>query len=395
MPGPLDGFRVIDLTTMIAGPLATMHLGDQGADVIKVEARAGGDFTRGTHHQNANMSAIFLNNNRNKRSITIDLKSAEGVEVFRRLGETSDVIVQNFRPGVVDRLGIGYEDIKKLNPKIIYMSMSGFGEEGPYADKPVYDPLIQALSGLASVQGGSDEVRPRLVRTILPDKLTGLTATQAVTAALLARERTGEGQHIKLSMLASVIAFLWPSDMGGQTFIDKTVEQSRAASFRDLIYETSDGYMSVSIMQNKHWAALCNAFDKPEWLEDERFKTPGLRDLNANDRLDLTQSVLITRTTDEWLEMLDKAGIPCAPVLTRSQMINHPQILANDVLVETVHPVAGNLRQARVPAQFSATPVDDPRGAPLLGEQTDEILADIGYSADQISEMRAGGIAGD
>ncbi len=394
MSGPLEGYRIVDLTTMISGPFATMMLGDQGADVIKVEAPGGGDHVRAGGNRQGGLAASFLNNNRNKRSITIDLKDDRGREVLTRLAAGADVLVQNFRPGVVERLAIGEADIRKVAPNIVYVSISGFGETGPYAAKPTYDPIIQAISGLASVQGGSDANRPRLVRTILPDKLTAVTAAQAITAALLARERTGAGQHVRLSMLDSVIAFLWSSDMGGQTFVGKPVSEQRAASFIDLIYQTKDGHMSVAVMGNHEWAALSRAVGRPEWLEDPRFLTPALRDRNIDDRLSLIQDVLVEATTAEWLERLEAAGVPCAPVLARHQLVAHPQIAASEIIVETDHPAAGRLRQARPAARFEATPSAIRRGAPQLGEHSQEILAEIGLTAAEIEALNAAGVIG-
>src|SRR3954449_11518605 len=247
MPGPLHGYRIVDLTSMISGPLATMILADQGADVIKVENPDGGDHTRAANNRRGGYSASFLNNNRNKRSVALDLKGAAAKQALLRLVATADVFVQNFRPGVADRMGLGEAAIRAVRPDIVYVSISGFGERGPYAQKPVYDPLIQAVSGLATIQAGSDHERPRLVRTIIPDKLTAVTASQAITAALLARERTGEGQHVRLSMLDAVIAFLWASDMGSQTFVGGDFPQQEAASFIDLIYETADDYISAAV----------------------------------------------------------------------------------------------------------------------------------------------------
>src|ERR1700726_4897058 len=232
MPGPLTGYRIVDLTSNVAGPLATMILGDQGADVIKVEAPDGGDATRGGADRRAGFTASFLNNNRNKRSIVLDLKTASGLEAVMRLVAGADVFVQNLRPGVAERLGAGEEAVRAVSPKIVYVSISGFGEKGPYAPKPPYDPVIQGFSGLATIQAGSDEARPRLLRTILPDKLTAITASQAITAALLARERSGEGQHVRLSMLESVLGFMWSSDMGSQTFVgDEPARQEAASAF--------------------------------------------------------------------------------------------------------------------------------------------------------------------
>ena len=238
-------------------------------------------------------------------------------------------------------------------------------------------------------------MRPRLVRTILPDKLTAVTAAQAITAALLARTRTGEGQHVRLSILDSVVAFLWSSDMGSQTFVGKDVSIQRAASFIDLVYETEDGYMSVAVMTDAQWTALSGALGRPEWLEDERFETNELRDLNIDDRLDLIQAELVRRTTAEWVQILDTAGVPCAPVLTRSEMVNHPQIEATGIVVESDHPRAGRLRQTRNAARFSRTVPEHRHGAPTLGEHTDEVLAEVEFSAEEIAGLRAAGVVGE
>jgi crotonobetainyl-CoA:carnitine CoA-transferase CaiB-like acyl-CoA transferase len=395
MPGPLDGFRIIDLTSMLSGPWATMILADQGADVIKVEMPDAGDHTRSLANQRGNMSANFLNINRNKRSITINLKSERGRELLGGLAKTADALVQNFRPGVVDRLGIGEGDIRKIAPNLLYVSISGFGDRGPWAGKPVYDPVIQAMSGLTTVQAGSDTQRPRLVRTVVPDKVSALTAAQAITAGLLARERTGEGQHLKMSMLDAVMAFMWASDMGAQTYVDAQVTDQEAASFIDLIYETKDGFMTVAVMTNKEWQGLAHALDHPEWLEDPRFNSPAARDRHVNDRLVMTQEVLRTRTTAQWMERLEKHDVPCAPALTRSQVLNHPQIIASGTLIEIDHPISGRLRQARPPASFERTPASIRFGAPRLGEHTDEILLEIGYTSTQIESLRGAGVIGE
>src|SRR3954453_2412464 len=299
MPGPLHGYRIVDLTSMISGPYATMILADQGADVIKVENPDGGDHTRAANNRRNGFSASFLNNNRNKRSVALDLKRPAAKQALLRLITTADVFVQNFRPGVAERMGLGEDAVRAAAPRIIYVSISGFGEGGPYAQKPVYDPLIQAVSGLATIQAGSDAERPRLVRTIVPDKLTAVSASQAITAALLARERTGQGQHVRLSMLDAVIAFLWASDMGSQTFVGEDIPQQEAASFIDLIYETATSAISVAVQTNKEWQTLVKALDKPEWLRDPRFLTPALRQRHINDRLQLTQEVLKTRPASE------------------------------------------------------------------------------------------------
>ena len=320
------------------------------------------------------------------------MKSDEGKEILFTLAEGVDVFVQNFRPGVVERLGIGEDEVRAINPNIIYVSISGFGESGPWSHKPVYDPIVQAISGLASIQGGSDEARPRLVRTIVPDKLTGMTSAQAITAALLQRERTGEGQHVRISMLDSVVSFLWSSDMGGQTFVGKEVSNQRAATFIDLIYETKTDYISVSAMSNKQWQALCPALEHPEWLEDERFLNPALRDKNSEQRLQMTQDALLAKSAEEWLDILDSAGVPCAPVLKRKDMIKHPVVTASELIIETEHPIAGSLRQTRPAARFSKAKLEVRRGAPLHGEHNEEILNEIGITATEQSKLRDKGI---
>ncbi|MCH7477390.1 MAG: CoA transferase [SAR324 cluster bacterium] len=395
MPGPLEGFKIIDVSAMLSGPWAADILGDQGAEVIKVETPGSGDHTRRLRNRMGGLTSTFININRSKRSITLNLKSDEGREVLHRLVADADVFLQNFRPGVVERLGIGYDDLRAVNPRLVYVSISGFGEKGPYAGQRVYDPIVQALSGLTTIQAGADNQRPSLVRTVLPDKLTSVTASQAITAALLARERNGTGQHIRLSMLDAVLAFLWVSDMGGQTFVDSPVEPQKAASFIDLIYETREGYMTVSAMGDMEWEGLCRAVGHPEWLEDERFKTPALRDENVNERLELTQSALREKTAREWLDILAEHDVPCAPALTRSEVIEHPQVVASGILMESDHPVAGRLRQTRPAARFEGTPTGTPRGAPRLGEHNAEILRELGYDQEAIDGLRARGAIGD
>ncbi len=393
MAGPFAGVRVIDLTTMISGPLGAMILADQGADVVKIEAPGTGDHSRHVATRRGGFSASFLNNNRNKRSVVLDLKHDLGMAALKRLLAGADVVIQNFRPGVVERLGIGYEDARSLRPDIVYASITGFGEAGPYSGKPVFDPLIQSLSGLTTVQAGSDERRPALVRTILPDKLTGVTIAQAIGAALFARERTGQGQHVRLSMLDAVIAFLWSSDMGGHTFIGDETEAEAAQSFIDLIYETADGFISVAAFRRADWVKLARACERPEWVDDPRFATSEGLELNKPARLELTQEALRERTTADWIARLDAHDVPCAPVLTRRETIRHPQVVANGIVVETEHPRAGRLRQARSPARFSATPAAHRRGGPGLGEHTREVLSEAGLSGAEIDRLVESGAA--
>ncbi len=392
MPGPLHGFRVVDLTSMISGPLATMTLADQGAEVIKVENPDGGDYVRRAGNRRGDFSAAFLNNNRNKRSLALDLKDPRGVALLLDLVKSADVFVQNFRPGVIERMGLGEDVVRSMRADIVYVSIAGFGFEGPYASRPVYDPLIQAVSGLATIQAGSDEARPRLVRTIVPDKVSALVAAQAITAALLSRSRDGVGQHVRLAMLDAIVAFLWQSDMGAQTLVDANIPQQSAASFIDLIYETATGYISVAVMSDREWRALCRALETPQWLDDPRFVSPALRDRNIDARLEIIQERLLSRPAVEWLARLEAEGVPCAPVLTRNEMIEHPQVIANELVQIYEHPQAGAVRQTRPPARFSVTQSGIRHGAPMLGEDSEAILTELGVEKSQIAALAQAGV---
>lgn len=387
--GPLEGVRVLDLTSMISGPVATMMLGDQGADVIKVEP-PGGDLVRNLGPNRAGFTASFVSSNRSKRSLVLDLKSTEGLAALKRLIPTADVFVQNFRPGAIERMGLGESVVRALRNDIVYVSISGFGETGPYAHKRVYDPVIQALSGLASIQADRDSGRPRMVRTIIPDKTTAVTAAQAITAALFSRERTGKGQHIKLAMLDAMVAYLWPEGMTSLTFVGREVQAARAQIAQDLIFETTDGFITAGAVSDAEWLGMCTALERPQWLDDERFKTAAGRVIHVQARLAMTAEVLKQRSSAEWLTRLDREGVPCAPVLSREQVIEHEQIRVNAMIEEHEHSVAGRIRQPRPAARFSATPARMRRPAPMLGEQSREILEEAGFSAAEIDALISG-----
>ncbi|MBW2242795.1 MAG: CoA transferase [Deltaproteobacteria bacterium] len=392
MSGALDGIRVIDTTTMISGPICTRILADQGADVVKVEAPGVGDLVRVMGARRDGLSATFVTSNRNKRSVVIDLKQKEGLSLLERLVATADVFVQNFRPGAAERMGIGEEALRKIRPDLVYCSISGFGEKGPYAHKRVYDPVVQALSGLAAIQADRDTGRPRMVRLIVPDKLTAITAAQAITAALFHRERTGEGQHLRLAMLDAMVAFAWPEGMAGHTFIGEGQRDRRARYAQDLIFETADGYLTAGAVSDSEWKGLCRAIEHEEWLEDPRFETAAGRIMHAGDRLMMTAEVFRARTTAEWLERLEAEDVPSAPVLSRQDLLTHPQLEANELVVESDHPVAGRMRQARPPERFSATPSSLRRPAPSLGEHTTEIFEELGVDAEDLAALRAQGV---
>ena len=318
-PGPLAGIKIIDLSSVISGPVATVLLSDQGADVIKVEPPQG-DIVRQMGTGGNNLSPPFVTANRGKRSVCINLKEAAGVDVVKKMVATADVFIQNFRLGAIERMGLSYEVLSGINPRLLYVSVSGFGDKGPYAHKRVYDPVIQALTGLPDMQADSDEGRPKMVRTIIPDKVSALTTAQAITAGLLARERgDGQGEHIKVAMVDATIAFLWPEALGGLTIVgnEKNVRTGQLA--QDLIFKTKDGYITCGAVSDSEWQGMCAALDRPDWLNDDRFNTPLGRIKNAKERLDRMSDVLASKTSADWLKRLDDNDVPCAPVLTRGR----------------------------------------------------------------------------
>ncbi|MGR8948544.1 MAG: CaiB/BaiF CoA transferase family protein [Gammaproteobacteria bacterium] len=389
--GPLSGFRVLDLSRVLSGPAATMLLADQGADVIKVEPPEG-EITRGMGTAVGNITAFFLNINRGKRDICINLKSPQGQEIIRRLAATCDVVVQNFRPGVIDEMGLGYEALSEINSRLVYVSISGFGRHGPYAHKRVYDPVIQALSGITDIQADYDERRPRMMRTVIPDKTTALTAAQAITAALLARERTGKGQHVELNMLDATIAFMWPEGMMRLTVVGDEPDGEIGQIAQDLVYKTTDGHITVAAMSNDQWSGACRAMEKPEWIDDERFNTTAKRFDNIKIRLQLTSEIIGTNSSEHWLKKFDDEGVPCAPILSRLGMLSHDQIIANGIVQTYEHPVLGEVRQPRPAARLDEMEESPSPIAPSLGEHNVEVLEELGYASDEIAKLKKTGI---
>ncbi|MCB1685429.1 MAG: CoA transferase [Pseudomonadales bacterium] len=384
--GPLNGIRVVDLTSMISGPVATMILADQGADVIKVEPPSG-DLVRYMGPNREGLSSGFISANRSKRSLVVDLKTSAGMAVVKKLIATADVFVQNFRPGAIERMGLGEGVVRGLREDIVYVSISGFGETGPYAHKRVYDPVIQALSGLADIQKDGETGRPKMVRTIIPDKTTALAAAQAITAALFARERGAGGQHVKLAMLDAMVAYLWPEGMSGFTFVGTEVKAARAQLAQDLIFQTLDGYITAGAVSDAEWQGMCRALEQPEWLEDARFRTANDRIINVRERLAMTGEVLATRSSAEWLDRLDAEGVPCGPVLQRHEVFVQEQIRINGTVSEYDHPVAGRIRQPRPAAQFDKTPASMTRHAPTLGEHTAQLLEELGFDPGTLRDL--------
>jgi crotonobetainyl-CoA:carnitine CoA-transferase CaiB-like acyl-CoA transferase len=386
MAGPLDGIRVIDLTTVVSGPVCTMILADQGADVIKIEP-PGGDIARRTSGD-GEFTAMFVSSNRGKRSLALDLKQPAALEALRRLIATADVLVQNFRPGTMERLGLGEPAMRAGNPGLIYVSISGVGDTGPYVKKRVYDPIIQSLSGLADVQANQTTGRPQMIRTIVADKTTAVYAAQAVCAALVAKSRTGQGQHIRLSMLDTMVAFLWPEAMTQYTIVGRE-NAPQPAPRPDLIFQTLDGYITVGSLSDAEWRGLCGVIAHPEWIDDPRFRTPSARSLNAAERLTLVGEILATRQSQDWLDRLDAADVPCAPVLRRGDVMHNEQVINNELIELMSQPTLGTIRQARPAARFDLTPARIAGPAPRIGEHTDAILAEAGYSTAEIEMLKS------
>ncbi len=377
--GPLTGLKVLDLTGMVSGPVAAMMLADQGAEVIKVEPLTG-ELVRHMAAPHNGVNPVFFSCNRGKKSIALDLKTEEGKKILLRLASEADVFMQNFRPGAIDRMGFGEEVIRKLNPKIIYVSISGFGNRGPYANSRVYDPVIQALSGATDIQADRDTGRPKMFRIIIADKVTALTAAQAVAAALYAREKHGTAQHIELSMLDCMISFFWPEGMAGIVFAENEIDVRKLQGSQDLIYKAKDKYITAGAVSDAEWQGMCKALNREDLVDDERFASPAGRVANAQIRKEITGEEIAKWNSSEILERLQAEGVPSAPLLDRMELLDNEQILANESIQRINIDGFGEVRQARPAARFSKTPTKLSRPAPKLGEHTHEVLSDIGIN---------------
>jgi len=389
MTGPLQGVRVLDFTGVVSGPLATMFLADQGADVIKIEP-LGGDITRRSRKaidQAGEFSALFISSNRGKRSLSVDVKSPAGLEVVMKLLGSADVLVQNFRPGAMERLGLGAQQLAELYPRLIYASISGVGDSGPYEKKRVYDPIVQALSGFADIQRDPLTKRPRMIRTIVADKTTAVFCAQAISSALYARERTGKGQHVKVAMLDVMLAHLWPEGMMQYTVVGAEATTSDPNDRPDQVFETTDGYITVGTISDSEWGGFCVAAEQPALKDDPRFSSAGARFLNATERLNLMAELIKPRSTADWLGRLDAADVPNAPILRREQIVDNEQIVARQLIAEFEHPNVGRVRQPVPAARFEGTPSSIHGPAPRVGEHSAEVLLELGYTKDEIEGM--------
>jgi crotonobetainyl-CoA:carnitine CoA-transferase CaiB-like acyl-CoA transferase len=387
MPGPLEDVRVIDLTTMVAGPLAAMMLADQGAEVIKVESPAGDLMRRFAFGRNG-MSASFLSCNRNKRSLCIDVKTSEGLHIVSKLIASADVLMHNFRPGTAERIGLGENEVRGIRQDIVYVSISGFGESGPYSKQRAYDPVIQALSGLAEIQRDRDTGRPRMVRTIIADYTTALTAAQAITAALFARQRTGIGQHVRLAMLDAMIAYLWPEAMPSLTFVGEERDPSDGELGPDLVFATQDRYITAGALSDDEWAGMCRALNREDLIDDPRFKTARDRAVNAVERREIMTAELEKWLASEILPRLLANDVPSGPVVSRFELLSDPQVRENHIFEEHEDALFGKIRQPRPAARFDRTPSAIRKLAPMLGGDNEMILRELGYSSDDVDRLK-------
>ena len=377
--GPLEGVKVLDLTSMVSGPMAAMMLADQGAEVIKIEPTHGEQLRHMAAPHNG-VNPAFYSCNRGKKSLAIDLKSEEGKEILLKLVKEADVFMQNFRPGAIERMGFGEDVLREVNEKLINLSISGFGTKGPYSSSRVYDPVIQALSGATDIQADRETGRPQMFRVIVADKVTALTAAQAVSSALYQRERSNIGQHIELSMLESVLAFFWPEGMAGLVYKEKEMDVRKLQGTQDLIYKAKDGYITAGAVSDAEWQGMCNALERQDLIEDERFATSAARVSNSGERKDLTGKEISKWNSEEILARFQEQGVPCAPLLSRMELMSHEQILANESILVSDVDGFGEVRQARPAARFNETPSEISRPAPRLGEHGNEILTELGYS---------------
>ena len=386
----LAGVKVLDLTSMVSGPVAAMMLADQGADVIKVEPTTGEQMRHIGPTVNK-VTAAFFSCNRGKRSIGVDLKSEDGKKILFDLVADADVLIQNFRPGAMERMGFGEPVLRELNPRLIYVSISGFGEEGPYAHKRVYDPVIQALSCATDIQADRATGRPQMFRIIIADKVTAITAAQAISTALYAREKSGEGQHVRLSMLDAMLSLFWPEGMAGLTYADQEFDVRRYQGAMDLIYETQDRFITAGAISDSEWEGMCRALNREDLIDHPNFRTAQGRFTHNSERKEITAEEIKKWSSDEILARFDQEGVPCAPIIDRSELLDHEQVLANGSVDRLHFEEFGEVRQARHPARFDKTPASVSRPAPRLGEHGREVLAALGYDAAAIDALvRAG-----
>ncbi len=391
--GPLDGLRVLDLTTVLMGPYAGQVLGDFGADVIKIESPEGDVVRQIGPARSERMGALYLNSNRSKRNVSLNLKNLKARKVLLRLAETTDVLVTNIRPRAMARLGLSYETVAAANPRIIYAALVGYGQNGPYADRPAYDDLIQG-GACIPYSFMCARARPSYVPAAISDRVVGLAGVNAILAAVFERTRSGKGQKLEVPMFETMVSMIMADHMGGLTFeppVDKGGYPRQLSPDRRP-YQTKDGYVCVLIYNDGHWARFTAALGEPAKLAtDPRFATFGARMAHIDELYAELAKTMLARTTAEWLALFDQADVPAMPMHSFESVMEDPHLVATGFFQTVEHPTEGTIRSMAVPATFSRTPVRVEHPAPRLGENGPEVLAEAGYSADEIADLNASG----
>jgi crotonobetainyl-CoA:carnitine CoA-transferase CaiB-like acyl-CoA transferase len=391
MTGPLHGVKIVEAASVITGPWATSLLADQGASVIKIEAPAG-DIMRASGHLRGGVGSWFVNLNRGKRSIAIDLRTEEGLQIAHALIAEADVFVENWRPGVAARLGLGYDDLVTIKPDIIHASVTGFGETGPLSGARAYDPTVQGRSGIVATQSNDRTDHPEPVRIAISDQVTSLTICQAITAALLARANGAGGQRVHVSMLEASVQFLWPVAMSDHTYIGDDITPGVMYGPTQKYWTTTDGAIMAAVAPDKEWSALCEIAQRPDWRNDERFVDISARLSHFEVLMDVVGEHIATLSTAEAAALFEAADVPYSPAIPRDGLWDEPQIAALGLIDEIDHPHVGRLRRVQPAPDFSATPAVAGAPAPLLGEHTDDVLTEVGFDAASIAAARAAGV---
>lgn len=383
MPGPLSDYRILELTSTVSGPMAAMMLADQGADVIKIESPLIGDTARFMGSSREGMGGMFAVLNRNKRSLVLDLKAEPDMKIFRDLVKSADIVLENYRPGIVHKLGIDYETLREINPRLIYISISGYGQSGPYKNRRVYDPLVQATTGIGHAQGGHE---PTNMATIIFDKVTALTASQVAISALLQREKTGQGQYLPVSMLDSALYYMWPDVMWSRTLLGDGIQHAGELADYFQVFKAKDGHVSIILIRDQDVEVLC-VWRGSQLHLDERFQTFPARLANAAEFKGAIETLLADCTTEEICENLDAFNIPVARVNSLDEIPADPGVQHAESLIETTHPVIGAMRYPRPPVQFLGQEQFPERHAPFPGDHTREILSDLGIDDTEIVRL--------
>ncbi len=393
MTAALDNIKVVDLTRTLAGPFCTMMLGDMGADVVKIEEPQHGDETRSWTPFWNGESTQFVSFNRNKRSFGINLKEPEAIEIVLALAADADVMVESFRAGALDRMGLGYQAVKQINPDIVYCSISGYGRTGPMADKPGYDLIIQAYSGLMNLTGEPDGP-PLRVGFSLVDLFTGMMAYGSVMTALYHRDKTGEGQWLEAALLDGQVAAM---SYHGTGYLGTGVEPHRLGSGHPSLvpyqsFPAADGYFILGCANDGLWERMCQAIDRPDLPKDPRFMTNTERVAHRSECIQLLSDIFQTETVSHWVSKIEDAGVPCGPINRVSDVVNDPQVLSRNMVVEIPHPNIPDLKVPYSPLKLAETPPSVRRPPPLLGQHNEEILSELGYAAESIAKLREKGV---